>query len=200
MKFFGDIQLNQNMLQKAVLEVEGDWPSLPKVGQLVFKDKIVYICVEIVSGLPAWVPLTREINTYMHMEPNPTLVWNINHNLKVGTPIVQIYDNDSKNVIPDAIEIVDENSVSITFSVPQSGRATVVTGSLEGSPRASYAYEWTQTALSNTWTITHGLGYLPIVRVFIGNAEVQPASVVHDSNFQTTITFSSPQVGMVKFI
>ena len=43
MKFYGDIALQQNQLQQAVLELEADWPAAPKVGQLLFKNKIVYL-------------------------------------------------------------------------------------------------------------------------------------------------------------
>jgi hypothetical protein len=54
--------------------------------------------------------------------------------------------------------------------------------------------------LSDTWTVIHGLGYYPITRVFIGNQEVQPLSITHDSVNQTTIRFTTSQVGTAKFI
>lgn len=200
MKFYGNIALNQNELQQAVLQLEADWPANPKVGQVLFKNKIVYICVEVTTGVPFWVPLTRELTTYAHMQPAPETTWTIIHNLKTGTPVVQVWDLDSKMVIPNQIEVIDENMITVSFLNAEAGRAVVLTGSIEGGERQSYSYEWTQTTLSSSWTIVHGLGYLPIVRVFIGNQEVQPLTVTHDSNFQTTVTFSSPQTGMVKFI
>ena len=200
MKFYGDIALQQNQLQQAVLELEADWPAAPKVGQLLFKNKIVYICIEIQAGVPVWIPLTRELTMYMHMQPNAASTWTIIHNLKSGTPVVQVWDVNSKMVIPNEIQVLDENSVNVNFGMAVAGRAVVITGSVEGAQRPSYSYEWTQTTLSDTWTIIHGLGYLPIVRVFIGNQEIQPLSITHDSNFQTTIRFSTAQTGMVKFI
>lgn len=200
MKFYGDIALNQNQLQKATLELEGSWPATPKVGQLLFMNKIVYICIEIATGTPVWIPLTRELNCYFHMQVNTATTWSINHNLQSGTPLVQVFDNTNKMIIPDQVEIIDQNNITVTFGQTISGRAVVMSGSVEGGPRSAYSYEFTQTSSSSTWTIVHGLGYLPIVRVFIGNQEVQPLSITHDSNFQTTITFSTPQVGMVKFI
>lgn len=200
MKFYGDIALNQNQLQKAVLELENDWPSSPKVGQLLFKNKIVYICIDVATGSPVWIPLTRELNCYFYMQPNALTTWTINHGLQCATPIVQVYDNDNKCIIPGGIEIVTDNQVIVTFGVGVAGRAVIVAGSVEGGPRSAYSFEWDQTSSSSTWTVIHSLGYLPIVRVFIGNQEVQPLSITHDSNFQVTITFSTPQVGMVKFI
>lgn len=200
MKFYGDIALNQNYLQKAVLEMESEWPATPKVGQILFRNKIVYICIEISTGTPVWIPLTRELSAYYHMEHNANTTWTIVHNLHSGTPIVQAFDNTNKTIIPDGIEIIDRDTVVITFGVAMSGRAVVVTGSAEGGQRPDYSYEWTQTTSSASWSIIHGLGYLPIVRVFIGNQEVQPLSITHNSNTQTTITFTTPQVGVVKFI
>ena len=59
----------------------------------------------------------------------------------------------------------------------------------------------TQTGSSTAWVVTHNLGYYPIVRVFLGtNLEIQPQTIIHDSIFQTTITFSSAQVGTAKFV
>ena len=200
MKFYGDIALNQNQLQKAVLELENDWPSTPKVGQLLFKNKIVYICIEVATGTPVWIPLTRELNCYFYMQPNALTTWTIDHGLQSGTPIVQVYDNANKTIIPDGVEVITDNQVVVTFTNGTAGRAVVIAGSVEGGPRSAYSYEWTQTNSSDTWTVIHNLGYLPIVRVFIGNQEVQPLTITHNSNFQVTITFSTPQVGMVKFI
>lgn len=199
MDFHGNINLLDNEMQQMVLQAELNFPEIPKVGRIVFKDKRVFICVELLSGVPAWVPLTNEIDSYVHVQPSTSATWTITHNLGTTTPLVQVFDAATqKMVIPEDIEVIDNNTVSVTFGTVMSGRAIVMFGSITGSEKQQFAYTHYQTNLSNTWVIPHNLGYYPIVRAFIGNEEVQPLSVIHDSIFQTTITFSSVQVGVAK--
>jgi len=200
MKSYGNINMYQNQLQQACLEMQADWPTSPKVGQVLFKNKVVYICVEISNSIPVWVPLTREIEMYMHTQPSPATVWVVNHNLNAATPVVQIYDQSDKMVFPNEIEIISNTQLRISFAAQQSGRAVIIAGSIEGTQRPAYGFEYTQSTLSDTWTVIHGLGYYPITRVFIGNQEVQPLSITHDSVNQTTIRFTTSQVGTAKFI
>lgn len=201
MDFYGNINLNNNEMQKMVMQVETNFPDTPVAGRVVFKDKRLYICVEIASGLPVWVPMTREIDTHVHVEDVAASTWTITHNLKTNTPLVQVYEASSGNlVIPDDITVVDINTVSVTFTSDLAGRAVAMGGSVTGTEKPTVAYEHLQTSASTSWVVTHGLGYEPIVRVFVGNQEVQPATIVHDTLNQTTITFSSPLAGFARFI
>jgi hypothetical protein len=115
-------------------------------------------------------------------------------------PSVQVYGADNKVVFPDDITIVDNNTVKVNFARAVTGRAIILSGTRSGSNRPTYAYEHTQTTLSNTWVVPHNLGYNPIVRIFVGNAEVQPMSIVHDSLFQCTISFTQQYVGIARLI
>jgi hypothetical protein len=90
--------------------------------------------------------------------------------------------------------------VLVDFAEPVTGKVVVLTGHFDGQVMPTYAYEHYQTVLSDTWTVTHGLGRYPIVRVFIGNQEVQPASITFTSLDIVTITFTTQQVGQVKLI
>lgn len=204
MKFYGNIDLTDNEMQQMVLATETNFPEVPKVGRIVFKDKRVYICLDLIAGVPAWVPLTNEIDSFIHTQVTPALTWAVSHNLATTTPLLQIYDTDYKQLIPESVEVVDNNTTNITFGAEQAGRAIVMMGALEGSAKSEYAYTHYQTITDTTWVIPHGLGYYPIVRIFdgIGDGfeELQPLSIVHDSIFQTTVTFSTTRVGTARLV
>lgn len=200
MKFYGNANLQQNELQNAVLPIETAFPAQPKVGQVAFVNSIVYICVSLSNNLPVWVPMTREITAFSHNQSVASDTWNISHGLNTTSVQVQVFDDANRVVIPDEIEVLTPDLVQVKMSSPYIGRAVVVTGHFDGNVKPTYSYTHYQSASNDTWVITHGLGYNPIVRVFVGNQEVQPQTITHDSVNQTTITFSSGQVGYAKLI
>ena len=201
MDFYGDINLNDNEMQQMVMQLETNFPTTPTVGRMVFKAGRLFICIAINSGLPVWIPLTNEISTYTHTQVSSSASWSIAHNLETNTPIVQAYDvSTGKQVIADEMTVVDSNNVTVSFGSAIAGRATVVHGNITGTAKPAIAYEHFQTSSSSTWVIPHSLGYEPIVRIFVGNQEVQPDSIVHDTVNQVTITFSTPQVGNARLI
>lgn len=200
MKFYGHADLNQNQLRNAALQSLSNYPTNPVVGQLVFMNRIVYICVQNTPAPAIWVPLTREITAYTHTQETGAMTWSINHQLNTTSVNVQIFDGNSSVIIPDSIIVTGPNTCDVTFTSSQAGRAVVVSGHFDGNVKPTYAYTFNQTSQSTTWVITHNLGYEPIVRVFIGQNEVQPASIVHDSAMQLTITFTTPQVGVARLI
>lgn len=174
------------------------------LGRLLFLNKRVWIAAEIAAGVVTWIPLTNEIDAYQHVQDTASTTWTITHNLSSGAPVVQIYDDTHTMVIPDSVDPQDQNTVVVTFSTAMSGSAIIIAGNTgpgvdrsENPLQFSYEQEFTASA---TWVIPHGLGYYPIVRTFIGNQEVQPASVIHDSIMQTTVTWSSPQTGIARLI
>jgi hypothetical protein len=200
MKSFGHINMQQNELQETVFQVETNFPALPVPGRLVFKDQILYICIAISTGTPVWVPLTNEIDSYEHVQSSTSGQWTIYHGLNTTLPSVQVYGSDNRVVYPDDIEVVSNNIVKVYFTNASTGRAVVLTGGNTGNPRATYSAEYTQTVPSDTWVIQHNLGYAPIVRIFVGNEEIQPLSITHDSVFQCTVKFSQAFVGQARLI
>jgi len=112
----------------------------------------------------------------------------------------QIFDADNNVLIPDEIKILDVATVRVTFAYPILGRAVLLSGHNDGNTKPTFAFVFEQTVASDTWVVLHGLARQPITRVFIGNQEVQPASIVHDSDNQLTITFNQPYTGVVKLI
>lgn len=200
MKIYGDINMQQNELQQAVLQVETNFPSAPIPGRLVFKDRILYICIEINSGTPVWVPLTAEIGSYEYVQSVSASEWIITHDLTTTIPSVQVYGADNKNLFPDDIEVLSSDTVKITFSAPLTGRAVILAGPKSGNKPAAYSFDYTQTSPSDTWVIDHNLGHSPIIRIFVGNQEIQPISISHDSLFTTTVTFGAAVVGQARLI
>lgn len=200
MKFFGHANLQQNELQQAVLPIEEYFPAEPKVGRLAFVNSILYICVSIANGLPVWVPLTRELNMYTHVQTAPSDLWVIPHNLNTTSVQIQVFGTDDRVIIPDEIIVGAANQATIKLNTEISGRAIVLTGHNDGSPKATYSFIHYQTESNPQWVITHGLGREPIVRVFIGNQEVQPQSITHNSLSQLTITFSQAYTGVAKLV
>ena len=200
MKFYGHANLNQNELQNAVLSTLTSFPENPVVGQLAFMSRIVYICVQITPAPAIWVPLTREITAYTHVQDVADVEWTVTHNLNTGSVNFQVFDGSNKVLIPNSIEVTSPNTATVLMNTAMAGRVVCVTGHFDGNVKPTYAYTHYQSSGSVEWVIVHNLGYNPIVRVFIGNNEVQPATIVHDSVNQVTITFTSPQVGYARLI
>lgn len=200
MKFYGHANLQQNEVQNAALQTTSHFPDSPVVGQLAFVNSIVYICVSLVNALPVWVPLTREITAYTHSQTSAAKTWNITHSLNTTGVNIQVFGTDNKVVIPDEIEVTSPTTAVVSFNVHTAGRAVVVSGHYDGLQKPAYAYTFYQTESASTWTIQHDLGYAPIVRVFIGDNEVQPATIVHQTLNTVVITFTTPQVGIVRLV
>ena len=200
MKFYGHANLQKNQVQNAALQTLTQFPVSPVVGQIAFVNSIVYICVQVTPAPAIWVPLTREITSYVHSQPEGATTWTVVHNLNTTSVNVQVFDSSNRVVIPDDIETTGPNGLTIDFSSAMSGRAVVLSGHLDGSVKPTYAFTHYQSSASSTWTITHNLGYNPIVRVFIGTSEVQPDTITHPDTNTTVITFTTPQAGYAQLI
>ena len=65
--------------------------------------------------------------------------WVVTHNLDTETPLVQVYDADDYQIIPQTLRITDTNTVTITFETAESGHVVVgkgghiVSGSVDAS-------------------------------------------------------------------
>ena len=200
MKFYGDANLQKNYLKEAVVPVDTTFPVSPAVGQFVFKDSVLYICLSVTNGVPVWCPLTKEITVHTHTQSSASASWSITHGLNSRSVSITVYDSNDRVIIPNEIEITGVDTATVTLSAAIIGKAVVLTGHADGNTAPVYAYEFLQTNPSTTWTINHNLGRNPIVRVFIGNQAVQPATVTFTSANTVTVTFSSPQVGSAKLI
>ena len=199
MKFYGDVDVGDNSIFNVVINDDGAFQSTPKVGRLTFNGRRLYICADIISGLPIWVPLTNEITTHVTNIEAPALTWTLTHNLATAAPIVQIYDEFQKTVIPDDMEILDSNTVKVTFSRLMAGMAVCVFGNAEGVSRPRNSYTATIATPTVEATVQHNLGYNPAITVYSGGVMIIPSSITHNSLFSTTIAFTDPITGSVRF-
>lgn len=199
MQILGNLDfLGKGKLVRASL-TEGDFPETPIAGELVLKDKKLYVCVELQGDLPFWVQLTQEINTYRHDQTEAALEWSIQHNLNTNIGLVQVYDSNGKQIIPDDIDCSNQDITTVTFPVPTAGVAMFMVGDSLGGVQPNTAH--TQSfAASSVWVITHNLGYNPSITCIVNGYVVQPASILHDSTMQATVTFSTAQTGSVRCV
>jgi hypothetical protein len=129
MDVHGDIDLQHNKMHKMVFETETVFPKSPKVGRIIFKDQKLYMCAAINGdSFPIWIPLTNEIDTYIHTESSANTTWTVIHSMNTTSPIVQIYDSSDNMIIPDAVEIVSNNKITILLSNASAGKAVIMHG------------------------------------------------------------------------
>ena len=54
--------------------------------------------------------------------------WVVTHNLDTETPLVQVYDVDDYQIIPQTLRITDSNTITITFPSAETGHVVVGKG------------------------------------------------------------------------
>jgi hypothetical protein len=57
---------------------------------------------------------------------SPLSVWTVTHNLGSDNVIVQVVDDSGYVIIPDQIQIVDTNNVTISFGTAQTGTVRII--------------------------------------------------------------------------
>lgn len=176
----------------------GDFPLNPKVGEFLFKDKRVFVCVEIENGLPFWVQLTQEINTFRLDVTNPSTEWVLNHNFNTNIVICQVYDTNGRQIMPDDINSSQLNRTVVTFNMPVAGVALAVVGDALGGPKQTIAFSASYSG--TTWVVQHGLGFNPAITCVVNSYVVQPVSIVYNNEMQATVTFSEPVSGTVRCV
>lgn len=60
---------------------------------------------------------------YNHDEIFPSTVWFIAHNFESDQVLAKVYDTTGDEIIPDEIQVVDINTLQITFNSPMAGKA-----------------------------------------------------------------------------
>ena len=63
--------------------------------------------------------------------------YTFNHNLGVRTPIIQVFDTNYNQVIPQSIELISTSSATITFPTNESGFAVASVGGVTGNAVSS---------------------------------------------------------------
>jgi hypothetical protein len=81
--------------------------------------------------------------------------WVVNHNLNTPNAIVQVFDNDGYQIIPETLRHTDNNTVTITLSSAQSGYVVVAKGGhiVSGSVSANSIDGLTQSITNQVNTL-----------------------------------------------
>jgi hypothetical protein len=66
------------------------------------------------------------IKTWEHMQPVASTLWTIVHNQNSLRPTVTIYDMDNSQIYPNEVQIVDANTITVSFNTADSGRAVIL--------------------------------------------------------------------------
>lgn len=127
MKVYGDISFSGDGVtaQKVRFGLYPEFPEVPKIGNLVFKDKKLYIYTEI-NTLPIWFQVTSEVLYFSEVVTEPDTTWTINHNMDEGEILIQCYSDAGKYVIPEDIDSSVKGVSVITFLSPMAGRVFIV--------------------------------------------------------------------------
>ncbi|SBV38289.1 hypothetical protein BN7874_120 [Phage NCTB] len=192
----GGLDLVGNFLSNVTLPMMDSFPTEPKVGSFIFKDKRVMVCLDLASS-PVWIPLTQELNTYIHSQDEAAVTWTIQHNMNSTSVIVQCFDENNRVIIPKDIESTDNNTVTVSFDdVPVFGQAIVIIGNFDGTPKPDVSFELEFTD-KTTVNVNHMLGYEPLIRVIVDGYEIQPDSVQHTDVNSAVVTFSASTTGKI---
>lgn len=195
----GNLNLGNNMLQRARFEVEDDFPLDPQPGRMLLRsaDRTLYVCVAIDEGLPVWVPMTQIKQMYRHPQNGTALEWTVQHDLNANPVLIQVFDADGRVVVPQEIICNDNNKATVVFNSPTAGTAIAMVGLAYGNPAPNIAFE-ADFVNSTEWVVNHNLGYNPNIAVYVNNVQVQPASIEHISTTQAKVTFATARSGTVR--
>jgi hypothetical protein len=135
-------------------------------------------------------------NTTQFTQTTPTASWIIPHTLRTQSPMVQVYDSNYNQIIPNAITGVDNGTVKVEFLVPTSGYAMLSNGG-GFSPTGSQAF-LSQSSAAVTWSFSHNLNTkYPVFQIYGDNDEVLiPAGIKALSPSGSEIYFAVPTTGV----
>ena len=78
-----------------------------------------------IKGIP--IPGISAICTgFEFTQSTPALLWNVNHGGNTKRVQITIYDTTDNVILSDAIELTDNNNLTVTFTSPQDGRAVLI--------------------------------------------------------------------------
>ena len=128
-----------------------------------------------------------------------TNTWTFNHNLGVRTPIIEVFDTNYNQVIPQNIQLVSTSSATITFPTLESGFAVASVGGVTGNAvSSSYSLFSTYAASASYFVETDPIfvsksGSLATTgsNRFVGNQIITGSLIVSSSN---TIVVIGPMI------
>jgi hypothetical protein len=134
--------------------------------------------------------------TTNHTQLTASTTWSFNHNLNTRNPLLQAYDLNYNQIIPNEIVGIDAFTSEIRFDYTQAGYAVASNGGglyITGStPRL------VQIVAATTWSFQHNLGTkYPGFEVFDSNDDVIIPSGIHAVDINNAeIYFAVPTTGI----
>lgn len=79
------------------------------------------------QGLGVWTLFTPPTTpTHTHSQSEPSIQWDINHNVNTRFFTYTVFDADGYQILPSECQIVDFNNLTLYFASPIAGHATFV--------------------------------------------------------------------------
>lgn len=126
-----------------------------------------------------------------------SLVWTFNHNLGNKYVLIQTVDANDNQLIPEVINLFDDNTALIGFSVPTAGTAIATRGGIRilTSSRGDTVSQ--QFTSSSIWQFTHSLNAFPVlVQAYDYNKnQIIPSNILLNNNNVATLTFPISESG-----
>lgn len=117
--------LETDVAQESVLIRRGPGPR-QLAGVALTEGQVVAMVGGVVVGADASTLPGLGIRKYIQEVTVAAAVWTVTHSLGSDNVIVQVVDELGFVIIPDQIQIVDVNSVQITFGTPQIGTVRII--------------------------------------------------------------------------
>lgn len=149
-------------------------------------------------------------------------VWTFNHNLGQKYVVIQTYDENDNQIIPEVVNLYDDNTAIIAFGVNACGTAVATTGGGTGGGGTSLhtgstypiTSSWAINVLtasyvgdsvtgtfytSSTWTFVHNLNDRPVVvqAYDINYNQLVPKEIILTNDNTSVLKFSVTQSGYV---
>lgn len=134
--------------------------------------------------------------TVTHTQLTASTTWSFGHNLNTLTPLLQVYDLNYEQIIPNEIVSINAFASEIRFDYTQAGYAVASTGG--GLTVTGSTPRLTQTVPATTWSFAHNLGtQFPGFEVFDQNDYVIiPAGIYAIDENNAEIYFATPSTGV----
>lgn len=116
------------------------------------------------------------------------------HNFGDSEPLVFVYDDDNKIIIPDEVEVVSNQEIKVTLSSSSSGVVVVYGGT--GVNNAYYSSEFLN---NTTWNVEHNLNqkYVTVQCIDNNDKKIEPLDVEYVDENNLIVTFSNNTTGKV---
>lgn len=131
-----------------------------------------------------------------HTQLTASTTWSFGHNLNTQTPLLQVYDLNYNQIIPNEIANITAFISEIRFDYTQAGYAVASTGG--GLAVTGSTPRLVQNVAATTWSFAHNLGtQYPGFEVFDQNDfVVVPAGIYAVDENNAEIYFATPSTGI----